>query len=431
MKALLVLLIVTGMVFGGQVFAITEDSQSFDSDLELKQNQTKSFKIKINQTVEFEDFKIKFIKIEDSRCPSDVTCVWEGEAKTIFQIRQQSESQTITLTTQNISTTTNVGPYEISLINIVPYPTTTNDIYEEYVVTINITKNNHEIFPSPLKQIKNGIKLESVKCNEEKKIAYKYDLSRLVCVSPIGFDKLVERGWALSKHKQDSLDISSLSQEVFWQNQKNESKFNVMPKIIDGQSFLVFNGTGWNFSDNIEITVLDNAKITKIIKTKSNSNGEFYMSWIVPNNFQSGQYEVTVTDRTHQKTEKVTISGISNEIRLIGSGFEVIVEGDKQVRRGTTHSIDVNVYRDRIPVEGARVFLTIEDYGEDIIREFKGNTDKNGHFNYSWEIPKSFDDIETLLAFVGVVDGDSSRTELFKFVVYCLPGEKGCQVEGN
>ena len=431
MKSLLVLLIITGIVFGGQVFAIAENSKSFDSNFEIKQNQSESIGIKINQTIEFEDLEIKFIKIEDSRCPSDVTCIWEGEAKITFQIKQQSESQTITLTTQDISTTTSVGRYEISLMNIVPYPTTTKGISDEYIATINITKNNHEMLPAPLKQIKKGIELNDVKCNEGKKIAYKYDLSRLVCVSPIGFDKLIERGWALSKDKQDSLDILSLSQEVFWQSQKNKSKFNVISKIIDGQSFLVFDGTGWNFSHNIEITIFDNANVTKIIKTRTNNNGEFYMSWIVPNSFQSGQYEVTVTDRTHHKTEKVTISGISNEIRPIGSGFEVVVEGDKQVRRGTTHSIDVNVYRDRIPIEGARVFLTIEDYGEDIIREFEGNTDKNGHFNYSWEIPKSFDDIETLLAFVGVVDGDSSRTELFKFVVYCLPGEKGCQVEGN
>ena len=61
----------------------------------------------------------------------------------------------------------------------------------------------------------------------------------------------------------------------------------------------------------------------------------------------------------------------------------------------------------------------------------EGRTDKNGYFNYSWEIPKSFDDIETLLAFVGVTDGTSSKTELFKFIVYCLPGEKGCKAEGN
>ena len=91
----------------------------------------------------------------------------------------------------------------------------------------------------------------------------------------------------------------------------------------------------------------------------------------------------------------------------------------------------VQVYQDKIPVDGARVFLTIEDYGENIIREFKGHTNQEGYCVYSWEIPKNFDDIETLLAFVGVTDGNSSRTEIFKFQVYCLPGEKECKVDGN
>ena len=426
MKILLILLIVLGLGIGEQVFATAGDSTNSD----IKNNHQESIEIKINQTIEFEDLEIKFIKIEDSRCPSDVTCVWEGEAKTTFQIKQQLNLQTITLSTQNISTTS-VKPYEFSLTNIMPYPITTKDLSDEYVAIINITKNNLEIHPAPIKQIKNGIELIDIKCNEGKKTAYKYNLSRIVCVSNVVFDKLVERGWALSKNEQNKLDISSLSENTFWQNQKNNSKFNVTPKIIDGQSFLIFNGSGWNFSHEVEIAILDNTKITKIIKTRTNNNGEFYVSWSLPNDFQSGQYKVEIEDGIHQKTEKVTISGVSNEIRHIGSGFEVIVEGDKQVRRGTTHSIDVNVYRDKIPVEGARVFLTIEDYGEDIIREFKGRTDKNGYFNYSWEIPKSFDDIETLLAFVGVTDGNSSKTKLFKFVVYCLPEEKGCKADGN
>ena len=365
MKILLILLIVLGLGIGEQVFATAEDSEN----LEIKNNHQESFEIKINHTIEFEGFEIKFIKIEDSRCPSDVTCVWEGEAKTTFQIKQQLNSQTITLTTQDISTTS-VKPYEFSLIKVIPYPITTKDLSDEYIAIINITKNNLEILPAPIKQIKNGTELVDVKCNEEKKIAYKYNLSRLVCVSEIVFDKLVERGWALSENEQNKLDISSLSENTFWQSQKNNSKFNVAPKIIDGKSFLIFNGSGWNFLHEVEIAIWDNTKITKIIKTRTNNNGEFHISWSLPNDFQSGQYEITIEDGIHQKTEKVTISGISNEISHIGSGFEVIVEGDKQVRRGTTHSIDVNVYRDKIPVEGARVFLTIEDYGEDIIREF-------------------------------------------------------------
>lgn len=113
------------------------------------------------------------------------------------------------------------------------------------------------------------------------------------------------------------------------------------------------------------------------------------------------------------------------------STLQIKVVGEKEVRRGTTHTIEVQVLRGNNPIEGARVFIDIEDYGEDLIKEFDGYTNSRGIFVLSWEIPQSFDDIETLLAFIDVTDGQSSKTELFKFQVYCLPGEKDCKAEGN
>ena len=111
--------------------------------------------------------------------------------------------------------------------------------------------------------------------------------------------------------------------------------------------------------------------------------------------------------------------------------LQVIITGEEMVRRGTTHTINVLVTDGYKPVEGAKVTLTIEDYGENIIREFDGLTDLNGHFVYSWEIPKSFDDIETLLAYISVSGNDSSHTHLWKFQVYCLPGTVNCEIDGN
>ena len=112
-------------------------------------------------------------------------------------------------------------------------------------------------------------------------------------------------------------------------------------------------------------------------------------------------------------------------------GLQVDVTGQQQVRRGTTHDIIVDVFRDANPVSDALVRITIEDYGKNVIRDFKGRTDDSGRFVFSWEIPKSFDDIKTLLAYVDVTDDVSAKTILFKFQVYCLPGETGCKVEGN
>lgn len=113
------------------------------------------------------------------------------------------------------------------------------------------------------------------------------------------------------------------------------------------------------------------------------------------------------------------------------SQLKVVVTGEELVRRGTTHTINVHVTDGTYPIQGAKVTLSIEDYGEDIIREFDGFTDQNGYFVFSWEIPKSFDDIETLLAYISVSGNGSSQTQLFKFRVYCLPGEANCKVDGN
>ncbi len=50
-------------------------------------------KIPFGKTVQFEDISITFSKvIEDSRCPSDVTCVWAGQAKVLVAIITKGES---------------------------------------------------------------------------------------------------------------------------------------------------------------------------------------------------------------------------------------------------------------------------------------------------------------------------------------------------
>ena len=432
MRLLIILVIIAGFGFSSTAFGASEDKENLESQMSLNLNESRTFEVNFDKTIQYYDLKIKFSDIEDSRCPSDVTCVWEGQAKVSLQILQDSDEIKITFVTGE-KTTEILNQYKINLIDVLPYPTSTvENLENDYVVIISILQE--EIFESstfPLKQIKNGTPITDVSCSKEKIKVFKHNLLRLACVSETIADKLIDRGWALSIEEQNNLDESSLESDVFALRQFDNTKFNVQPKIINGQKFLVMQGDNWNYSKDIEITILGDSVQTKIIKTRTNNNGQFYMSWGIPNDLQSGQYEVRITDGIKNKTEKVTILGLTNEIRHIGPGYQVIVEGDKEVRRGTTHNIEVSVYKDQIPVEGARVFLDIEDYGEDRIREFEGWTGPNGKFVYSWEIPKSFDDIETLLAFIGVVHGDFSRTELFKFVVYCLPGEEGCQIDGN
>ncbi|GIU71613.1 MAG: hypothetical protein KatS3mg003_1092 [Candidatus Nitrosocaldaceae archaeon] len=60
-------------------FIISNDTRSVN----------KEFFMRINQTVKYNDLEITLIDIlEDSRCPIDVTCFWEGDAKALLSIKK-------------------------------------------------------------------------------------------------------------------------------------------------------------------------------------------------------------------------------------------------------------------------------------------------------------------------------------------------------
>ena len=62
---------------------------------------------------------------------------------------------------------------------------------------------SHDL-PPPLKQVKNGIALIDVKCDEGKQQAYSNDSTRIACVSEETHAKLIERGWAKPHETSDN-----------------------------------------------------------------------------------------------------------------------------------------------------------------------------------------------------------------------------------
>jgi hypothetical protein len=108
-------------------------------------------------------------------------------------------------------------------------------------------------------------------------------------------------------------------------------------------------------------------------------------------------------------------------------GLDVTIQGQKAVRRGTTQNLEIHVENFEGNVEGATVFVRVEDYGENILEEFKGETDSDGDYSISYELSKDFTDIETFLVYVDVTDGIASKTKVFTFQVYCLCGEPSCK----
>ena len=62
----------------------------------------REFKLKVGRrvTVKGTKLRIRFVTVEnDSRCPSDVTCVWAGNAAVRLQLGSGRASKTVTLNT--------------------------------------------------------------------------------------------------------------------------------------------------------------------------------------------------------------------------------------------------------------------------------------------------------------------------------------------
>ena len=99
--------------------------------------------LKINQTafVESENLKIKILNItEDSRCPSNVECFWEGQATVMIGIMKNNQSRNFNLTSRAAHEDVAVkyfDEYYIRLIKIEPYPESTQRMmFSDYIITL-------------------------------------------------------------------------------------------------------------------------------------------------------------------------------------------------------------------------------------------------------------------------------------------------------
>ena len=75
--------------------------------------------------------------IADSRCPSDVVCIWQGKADVKIEIESPQKGSIVLSTYDNIIDT--FGIYSFELIDVSPYPISTEIIeLVDYMVTLKI-----------------------------------------------------------------------------------------------------------------------------------------------------------------------------------------------------------------------------------------------------------------------------------------------------
>ena len=83
--------------------------------------------------------KFKITEINDSRCPSDVVCIWAGKADVKIEV-ESPVAGTIVLSTYDNPVDT-VGKFSFKIIDVLPYPISTKAIQlEDYNVTLKIVE---------------------------------------------------------------------------------------------------------------------------------------------------------------------------------------------------------------------------------------------------------------------------------------------------
>ena len=92
--------------------------------------------IGFGETVSYENLKLYFYDVEDSRCPSDVTCIWEGKVSAMIHISNQTHK--IGGPLEISYPVTYISPYTITLVDVKPHPISTEK--PDYVATLEITK---------------------------------------------------------------------------------------------------------------------------------------------------------------------------------------------------------------------------------------------------------------------------------------------------
>ncbi|MGI8917118.1 MAG: hypothetical protein ACR2H6_00860 [Pyrinomonadaceae bacterium] len=120
-------------------------------NLNLSENQAaprvgKEFSIKVGEQLKFEgtNLQVKFTGVpQDSRCPSNVNCVWAGNAEVVLEWLADKCPTSITLNTHGTPTgnESKVRGYRVKLIMLEPYPHSEKKISpSDYTATLLVAK---------------------------------------------------------------------------------------------------------------------------------------------------------------------------------------------------------------------------------------------------------------------------------------------------
>lgn len=118
------------------ISACSSDEVSIGEDFSLHIGQSAS--------IRGEELRIKFLEVvEDSRCPTGVTCIWEGRVSCLVEITYRESLHSVVLTEPGLTNFPSEQPFQEYKLayHIEPYPEAGTEIAEdEYHLHLKISK---------------------------------------------------------------------------------------------------------------------------------------------------------------------------------------------------------------------------------------------------------------------------------------------------
>ena len=112
----------------------------------LKASLGQQFSLSIGQSaqIEGEDLQIKFVEVvEDSRCPTDATCIWEGRVSVAVEIKEDNSPYKMVLIQPGMTDQYSEETYKEYLFTfkVEPYPEVDEEIaVTEYRLLLTVSK---------------------------------------------------------------------------------------------------------------------------------------------------------------------------------------------------------------------------------------------------------------------------------------------------
>jgi hypothetical protein len=142
------LVLLIGALVGLLIGCSAENSSNTDNaaDKAAATSNTESISLEVGESIEVPALRVTIgfdTVLEDSRCPVDVECVWEGNARVGLQLVSDELYEDIELNTaeQGGATTYSHNGYAVSIEKLEPRPTSTTPIDSKlYHLTLKIRK---------------------------------------------------------------------------------------------------------------------------------------------------------------------------------------------------------------------------------------------------------------------------------------------------